>query len=82
MSATRERIVTDNEQYGGGVLASDEGGAWIVRYPDGNIGYVATNRQAMEDAVYAKAAASGIAPTEFTVEVWSLQDHYPNEDDD
>ncbi len=86
-TATRERILTDNERYGGTHLDEEAGGAWIVIY-DGDtaimehVANVFSNRQVCEDYIYAKCDEHpGRNPDDYSIQVWAISDTWPPEEE-
>lgn len=86
MTATCERIMTDNEKYGSGFLASDEGGVWIILYRPGtaesHVSHVYDNRQACEDYIAARCAEHpGRTPDDYAIQVWTIEDRFDPDDE-
>jgi hypothetical protein len=87
----RERILTDNEKYGNGLLDEDApGAAWIVLgngFTGGYVAHVFSNRQACEDYIYDKCDSedyrrAGITPDQFSIQVWAISETWPDEEGD
>lgn len=81
--ATRERIQTDNEQYGSGFL-DEEGGVWVVVTKSktglsGNVAHLFTNRQAAEDYIHEKCEEKGWPLHRYALQVWSISETWPDE---
>jgi hypothetical protein len=80
VAAERPRILTENEKYGDSFLNESAGGVWIVLdngFARTSVAFVATNRQAAEDAIYGKCERNTRAPEDFSIQVWSPESAYP-----
>lgn len=86
MVLTRERIKTDNELYGSGILDESAPGLWAVLRKSNTgktttIAHIFTNRDAAEAYIHDKCEEHGIPTTRYALQVWQASETWPDEDE-
>ncbi len=82
MVATRERILTDNERYGSGLLDESVPGLWVVLGPGGHVAMIATNRGAAEAYCMDTDHDPGRTVDDYSIQVWAAIDEWPPRDEE
>lgn len=82
----RERIQTDNEKYGSGLLVEDApGGVWLVSAKSQtgksqHVSHLFSNRQAAEDYIHDRCNEKGWPLHRYALQVWHVSETWPDDE--